>query len=107
MEKVKIYSSIKEVEGEYNYAKERIKTATICGLSYLKDVLRVMHSINVSIDGKPALLTMQNGEIVYYHRVDYSIPITTVDIDVTLEICRQVHEQHLVKEWNKDEDEQN
>lgn len=105
MEKVKIYSSLKEVNREYSYAQENIKRAMNCGLSYLKDVLRVVHSMNVSIGGEPALLTIQNDEIVYYYRVDASIPITTLTFDGLLDMCIEVHEQHLVKEWKEDDDE--
>lgn len=107
MEKVKIYSSIKEVESDFNYANHYVERAKDSALGYLKAVLNAVHVATVELSSAPIVLTIVEDKVVYFYKIGDYISATTLIADELLKLCKQVHEQHLVKEWKEDEDEQN
>lgn len=110
----KIYSSLKEVERDLGYVKQRMEEASKTAITYIKDVVREIGAVNIELSGVPVLLVYKRGEqagetigegmVMLYETIANPINIQTYSLETLCKIASEIHALHLVKEWREDEE---
>jgi hypothetical protein len=95
----KIFDSFGEVDRDYGYAKEYMERAKASALKYIKVYVAKVHSVGLMVGDKPALLTLRNDNPVYYTKLGCSDYVSDLPIEAIYDVCKQLKQQHLVKEW--------
>ena len=110
----KIYSSFKEVERDLGYAKQHMEEASKTAITYIKDVVREIGTVNIELSGVPVLLVYKRGEqvgetqeedrVLLYETITKPRDIKMYSLETLCKIASEIHILHLVKEWREDEE---
>ena len=95
----KVWDTFKEVSDEYSYVNERMVRAKDLALKYINAVVCRVHSIGLMLGDKPVLVTQNLNELVYFTKIGQHEPIEKLGIEGLYDLCSQIRQQHLVKEW--------
>ena len=95
----RIWNSFSEVKRNYDYVGSSIKCAKEYALKYMVAYVSEIHSVGVMLGDKPVLLTLQENEPVYYTKIGQFGKVSDLGIESIYDLCQQLKQQHLVKEW--------
>lgn len=104
-----IWRNFADVERYYGYAQQYIKEARETAIKYLSDVAAEAGSFGAMIDNKPALFVREklNDEekVIFYFTIGQRRELSILSVEELYEICKQVRQQRLVKEYGDDDEE--
>jgi hypothetical protein len=101
-----IYSSFKDVERDLGYVQQYVSSAKDRMVSYIKDIIDEVYTVNLTIGGAPVMIIRKKDGVYIVRSLGMKgmSPIDDVSYETLLDICMQLHDLHLVKEWGEDED---
>ena len=101
-----IYSSFKDVERELGYAQQYANSAKDRMVLYIKDIIYEVYTVNLTVGGVPVMIIRKKDDVYIVRSLGMkgTSPIDNETYETLHDICKQLHDLHLVKEWGEDED---